>query len=135
MRQQMIQKPFALQGPNHFKLTFISSLKQPRYLPNFPFQNPLPFGTCPNETNAELNLTLPVEECEMSSETAYFWYRQTIDASPSIDETGGIKWWMALCLTLSWILVWVCIMKGIQSSGKVSHSVCLFSFCLFVIVK
>lgn len=42
MRQQMIQKPFALQGPNHFKLTFISSLKQPRYLPNFPFPESAP---------------------------------------------------------------------------------------------
>ncbi|XP_047500114.1 sodium- and chloride-dependent transporter XTRP3A-like isoform X2 [Penaeus chinensis] len=97
------------------------------------FKSPLPFGTCPNETNLELNLTLPVEECELSSETAYFWYRQTIDASPSIDETGGIKWWMALCLTLSWILVWVCIMKGIQSSGKVVYFTALFPYCILII--
>lgn len=88
------------------------------------FQSPLPFATCPNETIPYLNMTLPVEECELSSETAYFWYRQTIDASPSISETGGVKWWMALSLTLSWLLVWLCIMKGIQSSGKVRLLAC-----------
>ncbi|XP_068202825.1 sodium- and chloride-dependent transporter XTRP3A isoform X2 [Palaemon carinicauda] len=97
------------------------------------FKSPLPFGVCPNETIPNTNLTLPVEECELSSETAYFWYRQTIDASPSISETGGIKWWMALCLVLSWILVWLCIMKGIQSSGKVVYFTAIFPYCILVI--
>ncbi|KAB7505937.1 Sodium-dependent neutral amino acid transporter B(0)AT3, partial [Armadillidium nasatum] len=77
---------------------------------------PLPYSVCPMEFNS----TKPVEECELSSETAFFWYRQTIDASPSLNEFGGVKWWMALCLTLSWIVVWFCIMRGIQSSGKMT---------------
>ncbi|RXG71888.1 hypothetical protein Avbf_01968 [Armadillidium vulgare] len=37
----------------------------------------------------EFNSTKPVEECDLSSETAFFWYRQTIDASPSLNEFGG----------------------------------------------
>ncbi|XP_045584520.1 sodium-dependent neutral amino acid transporter B(0)AT3 isoform X1 [Procambarus clarkii] len=97
------------------------------------FRSPLPFGVCPNETIEHLNITLPVEECELSSETAYFWYRQTIDASPSISETGGIKWWMAMCLTFSWLLVWLCIMKGIQSSGKVVYFTAIFPYCILII--
>ena len=56
----------------------------------------------------------------MSSETAFFWYRNALDASEAIDQPEGIKWWMALCLLLSWLLVYACIMRGIQSSGKVS---------------
>ncbi|XP_071533395.1 sodium-dependent neutral amino acid transporter B(0)AT3 isoform X2 [Panulirus ornatus] len=97
------------------------------------FKSPLPFSTCPNETLPELNVTFPVEECELSSETAYFWYRQTIDASSSINDTGGVKWWMALCLILSWLLVWLCIMKGIQSSGKVVYFTALFPYCILII--
>lgn len=55
-----------------------------------------------------------------SSETAYFWYRTTLDAAPSIEEgSSGLKWWIVLCLLLSWIVVFFIVMKGIQSSGKV----------------
>jgi solute carrier family 6 amino acid/orphan transporter-like 15/16/17/18/20 len=63
---------------------------------------------------------VPVPECEKSSETAYFWYRQALDITPTIDETGGIKWWMLICLLLAWIVIYFIIMRGIQSSGKVS---------------
>jgi solute carrier family 6 amino acid/orphan transporter-like 15/16/17/18/20 len=61
-----------------------------------------------------------VKECTAATETAYFWYRTALDISPSVDQPGGIKWWMALCLLLSWIIVYFITMRGIQSSGKVS---------------
>ena len=48
-----------------------------------------------------------VPECEMSSETQYFWYRTTLDISESISDFGGIKWWMFLCLATSWIIVYL----------------------------
>ena len=48
-----------------------------------------------------------VPECEMSSETQYFWYRTTLDISESISDWGGIKWWMFLCLAASWIIVYL----------------------------
>ncbi|CAL4163651.1 unnamed protein product, partial [Meganyctiphanes norvegica] len=104
------------------------------------FKNPLPFGVCPNETieedlgnNTFKRTEQVVEECALSSETAYFWYRQTLDASGSISDPEGIKWWMALCLVLSWILVWLCIMKGIQSSGKVVYFTALFPYMILII--
>jgi solute carrier family 6 (neurotransmitter transporter, amino acid/orphan) member 15/16/17/18/20 len=36
-----------------------------------------------------------------------------------MDETGGFKWWIILCLILAWTIVFFIVMKGIQSSGKV----------------
>jgi len=81
-------------------------------------QAELPWATCPQIPG--LNDTMvPVPECEKSSETAYFWYRQALDITPSINEPGGIKWWMLLCLLLSWVVIYFIIMRGIQSSGKV----------------
>ena len=66
-----------------------------------------------------------VPECDKSSETAYYWYREALDISPTIDEPNGIKWWMCLCLLLSWVVVYFIIQKGIQSSGKVHLFHCI----------
>lgn len=78
-------------------------------------QEPLPWATCPKVDDK------PVEECVKSSETAYFWYRTTLDAAPSIEEGQSLKWWIVLCLLLSWVVVFFIVMKGIQSSGKVTR--------------
>lgn len=58
-------------------------------------------------------------ECENSSATTYYWYRETLDISDSISEGGGLNWRMTLCLLAAWTLVCLAMIKGIQSSGKV----------------
>ena len=94
------------------------------YLANsFAWPN-LPWSSCPN------NRTL---ECIGTSETQYFWYREALDISPSIDETGGFKWWMLLCLVSSWIAIYVIIMKGIESSAKVVYFTALFPYLVLSI--
>ena len=60
-----------------------------------------------------------VPECEKSSATTYFWYRQTLNITSSIDDTGGLNLKMTLSLLVAWILVCLAVIKGIQSSGKV----------------
>lgn len=44
---------------------------------------------------------------------------KVLDQSDGIEDMGNIKWDLALCLVLAWIVVYVCICKGIKSSGKV----------------
>lgn len=61
-------------------------------------------------------------ECERSSATTYFWYREALDISNSISESGGLNWKMTLCLLVAWSLVGLAMIKGIQSSGKVGSS-------------
>ncbi|CAK9795044.1 Sodium-dependent neutral amino acid transporter SLC6A17 [Anthophora quadrimaculata] len=91
------------------------------------FGEPLPWATCP-EVDGK-----PVEECAKSSETAYFWYRTTLDAAPSIQEGQSLKWWIVLCLLLSWIVVFFIVMKGIQSSGKVVYFTSMFPYLVLTI--
>ncbi|KAK1131811.1 hypothetical protein K0M31_015968 [Melipona bicolor] len=91
------------------------------------FNEPLPWAKCP-EINGK-----PVEECVKSSETAYFWYRTTLDAAPSIQEGQSLKWWIVLCLLLSWIIVFFIVMKGIQSSGKVVYFTSMFPYLVLTI--
>ena len=37
----------------------------------------------------------------------------------TLGDIGEINWQLALCLLLSWIIVFLCLMKGVKSSGKV----------------
>ncbi|EEB18169.1 sodium- and chloride-dependent transporter, putative [Pediculus humanus corporis] len=91
------------------------------------FQSPLPWSECPVVNNTV------VYECEVSSETAYFWYRTTLDVAPNIEDHGGLKWWIVLCLILSWITVFFIVMKGIQSSGKVVYFTSMFPYIVLTI--
>jgi len=62
--------------------------------------------------------------------------RKVLTISGGIDEMGGPKWELVLCLALSWIVVYLCLIKGIKSSGKVSSftgkSFFLLSFIIVI---
>ncbi|KAM8966561.1 sodium- and chloride-dependent transporter XTRP3 [Pelodytes ibericus] len=81
------------------------------------FQDPLPWSSCP----LNVNMSAYVEECENSSPTQYFWYRETINISSSISDNGTIQWEQAVCLILAWFAVYLCILRGTESTGKVVY--------------
>lgn len=73
----------------------------------------LPWAHCPQDNGTA------EAECTKASATVYYWYREALDASPSIEQPGAPRWWIVLYLLLAWIIVFFIVMKGIQSSGKV----------------
>ncbi|XP_066523847.1 sodium-dependent neutral amino acid transporter B(0)AT1 [Hoplias malabaricus] len=78
------------------------------------FQDPLPWSQCPvNE-----NMTGLVSECARSSPVDYFWYRGTLNTTTTIDDSGGLQWPMVLCLIAAWMVLWVCCIRGIETTGK-----------------
>ena len=100
----------------------------------------LPWAECPtlvhdlasNLTVGATDSTL-LSECDRSSETQYFWYRETLDITSSISDPDGIRWWMFLCLLASWIMIYLIIMKGIESSGNVVYFTALFPYIVMTI--
>lgn len=86
-------------------------------------KDPLPWANCP----LNKNLTGYVDECEQASPTQYFWYRKTLNISPSIEESGSIQWEQAVCLILAWLVVYLCILRGTESTGKVGDYCCYFN--------
>lgn len=50
-----------------------------------------------------------------------FWERKVLGLSSGIDDMGIVRWDLALCLLLAWVIVYVCICKGIRTSGKVMY--------------
>ncbi|XP_020492857.1 sodium-dependent neutral amino acid transporter B(0)AT2 [Labrus bergylta] len=94
------------------------------------FQQPLPWHECPlvkNKTN-----TYVVPECEKSSATTYYWYREALNISDSISEGGGLNWKMTVCLLAAWSMVCLAMIKGIQSSGKVMYFSSLFPYVVLI---
>lgn len=46
--------------------------------------------------------------------------RNVLSLSSGIDNPGALKWDLALCLLLVWLVCFFCIWKGVRSTGKVS---------------
>ncbi|XP_063114001.1 inactive sodium-dependent neutral amino acid transporter B(0)AT3 isoform X4 [Cavia porcellus] len=78
------------------------------------FQQPLPWGTCP----PNLNRTGLVEECQGSGTVSYFWYRRTLNITADIGDSGAVQWRLLLCQAASWALVYLCVSRGIETTGK-----------------
>ncbi|XP_006020722.1 sodium- and chloride-dependent transporter XTRP3 isoform X1 [Alligator sinensis] len=93
------------------------------------FQNPLPWAACPLNSNH----TGYIEECEKASSTQYFWYRKTLNISPSIEENGSIQWEQAMCLILAWLTVYLCILRGTESTGKVVYLTASLPYLVLII--
>ncbi|XP_036440532.1 sodium-dependent neutral amino acid transporter B(0)AT2 [Colossoma macropomum] len=94
------------------------------------FQHPLPWHECPLVKNKTSTYVVP--ECEKSSATTYYWYREALDISNSISESGGLNWKMTLCLLAAWAMVCLAMIKGIQSSGKVMYFSSLFPYVVLI---
>uniref|UniRef100_A0A2K5DVX2 Solute carrier family 6 member 19 n=1 Tax=Aotus nancymaae TaxID=37293 RepID=A0A2K5DVX2_AOTNA len=85
------------------------------------FQEPLPWSQCPlNEDK-----TGYVDECARSSPVDYFWYRETLNISTSISDSGSVQWWMLLCLACAWSILYMCTIRGIETTGKVPRGLTL----------
>ncbi|POI22753.1 hypothetical protein CIB84_013499, partial [Bambusicola thoracicus] len=90
----------------------------------------LPWQHCGNWWNTELcldhrviktgNTTFPVNISNTVSPSEEYWSRYVlhIQGSSGIGDPGRIRWNLCLCLLLSWTIVYLCILKGVKSSGK-----------------
>ncbi|XP_026220329.1 sodium-dependent neutral amino acid transporter B(0)AT2 [Anabas testudineus] len=98
------------------------------------FQQPLPWHECPRiHKNKSSPLSADVEpECEKSSATTYYWYREALNISNSISEGGGLNWKMTVCLLVAWAMICLAMIKGIQSSGKVMYFSSLFPYVVLI---
>lgn len=93
------------------------------------FTDPLPYANCP----LDVNKTGLDPVCQMAGPTEYFWYRDTLNITPTMTETGGLNWWIVICLILAWTTVWVAMLNGIESSGKVMYFTATFPYVVLLI--
>ncbi|XP_053105542.1 inactive sodium-dependent neutral amino acid transporter B(0)AT3-like isoform X2 [Hemicordylus capensis] len=75
----------------------------------------------------------PIEECHQSTPASYFWYRKTLNITPDITESGSLQWWLILSLAASWIIVYISVIRGIETTGKVVYFAVLFPYIVLTI--
>ncbi|EFX84589.1 hypothetical protein DAPPUDRAFT_314911 [Daphnia pulex] len=96
------------------------------------FQYPLPWSECPKEYFENGSYAINME-CKQSSPTQYFWYRETLDISPDINTPQSFNWKITLCLFIAWLMAYLCMAKGIASSGKVVYITATFPYIVLII--
>ncbi|XP_028317375.1 sodium-dependent neutral amino acid transporter B(0)AT1-like [Gouania willdenowi] len=93
------------------------------------FQEPLPWTQCPlNENSTGL-----IPECQESSTVDYYFYRVTLNTSPSIADSGELQWPMVLCLLSAWAVVAICCMRGVSTSGKAVYVTAVLPYIVLAI--
>ncbi|XP_068754235.1 sodium- and chloride-dependent taurine transporter-like isoform X1 [Montipora capricornis] len=50
-----------------------------------------------------------------------YWEYRVLRVSHGLDEQGTVNWDLALCLLLAWVICYLCVCKGVKSSGKVVY--------------
>ncbi|EQB77824.1 sodium- and chloride-dependent taurine transporter [Camelus ferus] len=60
--------------------------------------------------------------------------RKVLSLSSGINELGALKWELALCLLLVWLVCFFCIWKGVKSTGKVVYFTATFPFAMLLVL-
>ncbi|XP_005755498.1 sodium- and chloride-dependent GABA transporter 2-like, partial [Pundamilia nyererei] len=106
------------------------------------FSAEIPWASCRNSWNTEscfefdkanvssnwtaaANATTPATE---------FWERRVLGISQGIEEIGSLRWDLALCLLLAWIICYFCVWKGVKSTGKVVYFTATFPYVMLVVL-
>ncbi|XP_063374943.1 sodium- and chloride-dependent glycine transporter 1-like [Cydia amplana] len=63
-----------------------------------------------------------------------YFTNKVLGLSSGIEEIGHIRLGMAACLFAAWLIVFLCLCKGVQSSGKVVYFTALFPYVVLVIL-
>jgi len=86
--------------------------------------------TIKNQTLTERGL----EFTELETASEQFFYDGVLDMSEGIHDMGVPVWGLLLCLLFSWTLIFLVLIKGIQSLGKVVYVVAIFPYILITIL-
>lgn len=103
------------------------------------FQKQLPWEKCGNNWNSELCQTNRSASCGkddcgwVSPEEEYFNIK-VLQLSEGIHAAGEVRFELAMCLLLGWIVVYFCVWKGIKSAGKVVYFTATFPYVVLFIL-
>uniref|UniRef100_A0A668B077 Transporter n=1 Tax=Myripristis murdjan TaxID=586833 RepID=A0A668B077_9TELE len=60
--------------------------------------------------------------------------RRVLNISSGIEEVGSLRWELALCLLLAWIICYFCVWKGIKSTGKAAYFTATFPYIMLFVL-
>lgn len=97
----------------------------------------LPWQSCNNTWNVVQNCSsgFSGNATHLQSASQQFFDNKLLEKTDSIEDSGGLRWELFGCLVAAWAIVYLCIFKGVKSSGKVVYFTAVFPyFILFALL-
>ncbi|XP_060928283.1 sodium- and chloride-dependent GABA transporter 1 [Limanda limanda] len=97
----------------------------------------LPWMSCNNTWNVVGNCSSGFQGnvTHLQSASQQFFDHNLLQKTDGIEEAGGLRWELFGYLVLAWVIVYLCIFKGIKSTGKVVYFTAIFPyFILFALL-
>nr|XP_022326231.1 sodium- and chloride-dependent glycine transporter 1-like [Crassostrea virginica] len=63
-----------------------------------------------------------------------FWQNEVLQITEGIEDLGVLRWELLICLAVAWIVVFLCLCKGIKSSGRVVYVTATFPYLVLTIL-
>lgn len=131
---------------------YVMVVTWPIYYIGSSFTSPLKWSTCNNWWNTEnciiggasprnsSNVTSHLVKANtsiasyFSSSTEEYFEHKVLQISSGIEDVGGFNIPLLLCQAGSWIIIFLCIMKGVRSIGKVVYVTATLPVLLIIIL-
>eukprot|EP00064_Thunnus_orientalis_P006926 superscaffoldBa00000745_g6945 len=97
----------------------------------------LPWKSCNSTWNNVGNCSTGFRgnNTHLQSASQQFFDHKLLEKSGGIEEAGGLRWELFGYLIFAWVIVYLCIFKGVKSTGKVVYFTAIFPyFILFALL-
>jgi len=104
------------------------------------FQAVLPWATCGNDWNTlkcitpDQMLNSSTQMNDSVSSASEYWENRALSMTSGIEDQGGLRWELAICLAIAWIMCYFCIWKGVKTTGNIVYFTSLFPYVLLFIL-
>lgn len=90
---------------------------------------------CPNKTDNETEIAAYEKYLKENtrSPSDEFWTNRVLQLTDGIETPGSIQWELFGCLLLAWVCVFLCLCRGIKSSGRVVYVTATFPYVVLMI--
>ncbi|XP_038674915.1 sodium-dependent proline transporter [Scyliorhinus canicula] len=98
------------------------------------FQSPLPWS-CEAPANFHLCQNRTANRTQQSA-SEVFWNERALGLSRSsgLHDPGPVRWELAICLLAAWVIIFLCCLKGIRSSGKIVYVTATFPYLVLIVL-
>ncbi|MBN3316730.1 INE protein, partial [Atractosteus spatula] len=98
------------------------------------FQSPLPWQTCNSTWNIQENCScgFPGNVTHLQSASQQFFDYRLLEKTGGIEKPGNMRWELFGILLLAWAIVYLCIFKGVKSTGKVVYFTVTFPYVILL---
>ncbi|ELU16289.1 hypothetical protein CAPTEDRAFT_222696 [Capitella teleta] len=80
------------------------------------------------------DISAAVNSTKKMTPTEEFWQYNVLRMSSGIDEVGGMRWELLICLFIAWLMVFACICKGVKSTGKVVYFTATMPYLMLIVM-